>query len=69
MGRELGHSFHSPFQSFFLSSGVLFFLSLMFCNHIQLFNTITRNGMSFFFGGVQIYGDGDMWQDAEAAGD
>jgi hypothetical protein len=41
----------------------------MFCNHIQLFNTITRNGMSFFFGGLQIYGDEDKRQDAEAAGD
>jgi hypothetical protein len=41
----------------------------MFCNHIQLFNTITRKGMSFFCGVVQIYGDGDKWQDAEAAGD
>jgi hypothetical protein len=41
----------------------------MFCNHIQLFNTITHNGMSFFWGGVQIYGDGDKQQNAEAAGD
>jgi hypothetical protein len=42
----------------------------MFCNHIQLFNTITCTGMSIFGGGgVQIYGDGDKQQDAEAAGD
>jgi hypothetical protein len=67
MSRELGHSFHSTFQSFFLSSGVLFFLSLCFV--ITSSFLIQSLVMAFFGGGVQIYGDGDKQQNAEAAGD
>jgi hypothetical protein len=69
MSRELGHSFHTTFQSFFLSSGVLFFLSLCFVITSSFLIQSLVMECLFVWGVVQIYGDGDKRQDAEAAGD